>query len=363
MSQDGILHLGAGQMHGVYQHDDYLLFPFDTPEDETKLTDSNQRGPWPVKVKVETVQSLDSNLIASEKDYTLVSQEIRFGLKAKPITFLSPLKIPIHLGASVRQYIHKTIPDQLPFLCFQDESEGSVACIYHVNLNRQQQFEISDSLQRPIANLPVISVKSPGASNRIMRVLQHIALYKYYEGVENRTVDLHFEKTFRISKLDDNIPMPSGEYRVQHNSTWGFTIENLGDKPLYIALFNFTPEWKISNLFSDKSGSPFCVIQPMGQDNANKEEFGLEMEIPESLQKQGNKNCEDIIKVFFTRRPTHFPTLKLPGISLDEQDTFRGSASLWSNFLEELNGPFRNSDPATSQQWSTRQYIIQTTME
>ncbi|PHH79218.1 hypothetical protein CDD80_5385 [Ophiocordyceps camponoti-rufipedis] len=82
----------------------------------------------------------------------------------------------------------------------------------------------------------------------------------------------------------------------------------------------------------------------------------------ESLQDRGVTQCEEIIKVLITSRPTEFPSLSLPGISPDGKDKVRGSEDELSRFLSRLQESFRTGDGEKSQMWSTRTFVITTFM-
>lgn len=53
--EDGRLLLEAGHAHGVYQGDEYAVYPFDTPEDQTEPG-------TPSKTRVRSVGTLTSEL-------------------------------------------------------------------------------------------------------------------------------------------------------------------------------------------------------------------------------------------------------------------------------------------------------------
>ncbi|KAM4057149.1 caspase domain-containing protein [Hirsutella rhossiliensis] len=197
-----------------------------------------------------------------------------------------------------------------------DSDEKTESCLFNVTVNEHAEYEILDSEYQSIISLPAIPLEEPGASDRVANVLQHLATFKYLEGIENRHPDLAFEKSFLLVPINgDGAPEI---FDVKHGGEWGFTIENLGETPLYLALFNFTPSWKIINLISGSGGGDFLVVQPKNDEaeNSNKETLRFAMEVPEFLQSRGIKRCEDIVKVFITSKPTDFPSMVLPEIPL-----------------------------------------------
>jgi len=87
------------------------------------------------------------------------------------------------------------------------------------------------------------------------------------------------------------------------------------------------------------------------------------MEVPEFLQSQGKKRCEDIVKVFITSKPTSFPSMVLPEISDTLGGVVRGSGDQLSNFLLELTTCFRGQDHTAHEEWISQNFIICTAME
>jgi hypothetical protein len=134
---------------------------------------------------------------------------------------------------------------------------------------------------------------------------------------------------------------------------------------LYLAIFNFTPSWKIVDLVSQSGEGDFRVIQPRDKEDRNKKEIRLQMEVPEFLQRRGKKQCEDVVKVFLTSKPTSFPSMVLPEISFQPETpnrAVRGSDGQLSKFLLELTAGFRGADVA-HEEWACRNFIICTTKE
>jgi hypothetical protein len=83
------------------------------------------------------------------------------------------------------------------------------------------------------------------------------------------------------------------------------------------------------------------------------------MKVPKSLQDGGKGQCEDIIKVFITSRPTSFPLMVLPDLSHTASAVFRGaySCDYLSDFLSRLNDSVRGQ---TEDGWATQNFIIRT---
>jgi hypothetical protein len=96
--------------------------------------------------------------------------------------------------------------------------------------------------------------------DKVIDVLQHLTTFKYFEEVDNRTPNPHFEQSFSLLPTGD--AGETGIFHVKHGDAWSFTLKNNSDKPLYLAIFNFTPLWQIVNLMSLSRGGDFLVILP-----------------------------------------------------------------------------------------------------
>ncbi|KAK4170900.1 caspase domain-containing protein [Triangularia setosa] len=360
-ADDGRLCLSAGEAHGVHKGDKYAVYPFDAPEDVASSISRTS-----VLVKVETVRCLISDLVGAEEVASAASavNQIETGWKAKPVAHLSPRKTSVRLSASVSSHLpwkEAEKQQHLLHLCTQDEDMES--CIFHVALNKHKEYEIQDGSLERIVSLPTIPLDMPGASGRVMDVLQHLAAFKFFEGVENRTPNASFEDSFSLLPIHG--AGASGVFDVRHGDEWGFRVENLGDQPLYLAIFNFKPLWQITNLVSQAGGGDCLVLQPKGKDGTDKKEIPLTMHVPEPLQRQGGKRCEDIVKVFITSKQTSFPSMVLPDLSFYAESPHRAARrndDQLLKFLLELTTPFRGQEHAQGD-WASRNFIIYTTME
>ncbi|KAK3385189.1 caspase domain-containing protein [Podospora didyma] len=354
----GHLCLSAGEAHGVHKGDEYVVCPFNTPEDMASRTSETS-----VLVRVETVRCLTSDVVGVEATAWAASQ-IETGWKAKPATQLSPRKTCVRLMAGASSQLQWTeAAKQQRFLHICTEDDDTEPCIFHVTLNEHNGYEILDGSFEKIASLPTIPRNMSGASDRVMDVLQHMATFKFFEGIENRMPNPSFESSFDLDPFDR--AGVSGVFDVRHGDLWGFRIENRGARPLYLAIFNFTPTWQITNLMSQAGGGDAVVVEPKGEEGFSKDEIRLRMQVPELLQDQGLRRCKDIVKVFITSKPTSFPSMVLPELSLHDGSSnraTRGSDDHLLKFLSELTTRSRDRDHA-QEEWVTRNFIICTAMD
>lgn len=348
-TDDGRLCLRAGQLHGVYKGDEFAAYPFEMPDHVAEEKDKA-----PIMVKVNTARCFESDL--EEIDPTSTARQISTGWKAKLTTSLSPRRIRVGLLASVdRKTQWNKVSKHSGFLDLCTEHENKEPYFFNVTVNKHE-YEVVDALHKKVVGLPTVSLDSNGAVSAVVEVLQHIATFKYFEGVENRLPNTSFEASFSL--IPNCATEASGNFDIKHGSTWGFAVQNTSIEPLYMAIFNFTPSWEIVNLVSSSGGDTYKVISPR-----TKEEIRLTMEVPESLKRRGKTQCEDILKVFITNKPTSFPTMVLPEIPLNTNGVRASvhSGDHLSKFLSELDLGFRGQSDG-GEKWATRNFIVRTTM-
>ena len=103
--------------------------------------------------------------------------------------------------------------------------------------------------------MPAIRLDYIRAMKVLMNVLQHLAIFKFFEGLENRLPKTFFHRFFSLTS--NFATEASGTFEVNHGRNWGFIIENSSDKPLYMAIFNLSPFWRIVNLVSVSGGDNY----------------------------------------------------------------------------------------------------------
>lgn len=358
-TSDGRLCLDAGQAHGVQKGDEYAIYPFDWSE-----SDPDKSNKVCGTFRVDEVRCLTSDLLEVEPG-TAINQTT-IGWKAKRITHFSPWKMYVRLtGIIDNQELWLKAAEANPFLRFVAENEKKQPCIFNVTVNERNEYEILNCSYKKTPSLPNIALDIDGASRRVINILQHIATFKYFEGLENRTPNALFESSFSL--LPDLVAGAPGSLRVKDSEKWGFTVENSGLNPLYLAIFNFTPSWQISNLVSDSGGGEFLVVPPREGEAKGKKRLRLQMKVPQAIRLRGENQCEDIVKIFITNRPTSFPSMILPDISIhitDLETPVRGSGDQLSTVISDLTRGFCDQgDDLVHERWATRNFIIITVAE
>ena len=344
------LWLSAGHAHGVSEQDEYAAFPFELSETVRDLEVES-----PVIVKVTTVYGLKSRIFCVENQS---SPQVKTGWKARALTHISLQKIPVRVVDPAIEKNSRIIGPRLTrFMRFVDPGDISSPCLFSVFINRQKEFEIRDQSGQKIPGLPTVSLNRDDGIEDILRILDHACAYKFIESIENRIPPSDLENSLEINFTgsSDQGFSESGILRAGHGERIGFQVRNTSDQELYMYVYDLKPEWWISSLISESGGGDHLIIGP-------KKEFKgeLKMEVPDSFMNRGCWYCEDVIKIFFTRRQSSFAPLLMPRIDDLNKPVQEGSRQL-AGFLSKLAVPSRSaSDQTSDEEWTVRNYVIRT---
>jgi hypothetical protein len=354
--KNGQLRLRAGDIHGVFTGDEYVAYPFNTPEHA-----SSRAGRGSASVRVTNVEPFESELIVIDPE---IAGKIETGWKAQLLTGRSSRTICVGVPATFnRSGLTDVLDGDLRYVRLitrQEDMEHppEEPCMYHVVVTRNGEYKIVDALLQPIPSVPAVPCDSDGAQKTLVDVLRHLAKFKYFEGVENRKPCEIFQTSFFLTSSLS--PANSNRIDVEHGAIWNLTMKNTSDKPLYMAVFNFRPSWEMTSLTSGSGEGDFCVVPSKYNGIAGEYTMGIRMKVPEFLHKDGVRECEDHFKVFVTSRPISFH-MTLPDIfrtARGEQGVLRGSGDL-SGLLEELDNGFRGQD---DNRWATQSFLVRTSI-
>lgn len=344
--KDGQLHLRAGEVHGVFEKDEYVAYDSERPEQIPN-------------VRVTAVTTFESGLKEISRSS---ARQIETGWKAKLYTSLSPRLIRVRLmpsfGRSIQSVLASGTHGYMHLITGEEPGEDGTGepTMYNVVINKDNEYEVSDVLQKKVFPLPSIPCSLERASNVLMNVLQHMAEFKYFEGMENRKPCREFHASFSIDL--DRPPGDSKRTNIKHGDKWTATIKNKSDEQLYVGIFNFRPSWEVKPLIS---ASGFKIVPARKDGVDGKWQISLKMVVPTELQENGVRECDDIIKIFITSKATHF-RFSLPslcGFTPGNHDTVHRGDNL-SAFLSELTGGLRGQ---SWDKWTTRSFRIRTSIE
>jgi hypothetical protein len=295
----------------------------------------------------------------------LESRDVGSSLMAKQISSVSSQRIRIQLLAAIpqKEKWYEAAAGS-PFLELM-ETDSPESCNYAIGINNSNQYEISGSMQDKMLELPKIHVESERAIEETTRVLHHLAIFKYFEQVENRLQNPEFLASYTLSTTSS--PNASGVFDVPHRGIWSFTIKNHKETPLYMAVFEFSGFWGIANMGALSGGDDYDVVPPAQNGISGSKTKKMRMSIPDNYKSQSQSKrveIEDVIKVFVTNKPTSFPHMVLPSLepnssrSSDPTQAAEGLAS----FLKGLKTT-QNSRNDTEGEWATHSFIVRTTRD
>lgn len=348
--KEGNLHLQAGEIHGVFEGDEYAAYPSGEPE---------QARHWEKRasnVRVTAARAFESDLEEIDKSWV---GKIQTGWKAKAMTSISPRVVQIGLLASNTNICQSISTERLRYTRLIDrrdnENQTRDSCMYNVSISEKNEYEIVDALLERVPSIPVIPCNSDGALRVLANILQHIAEFKYFEGVENRTPCQDFQNMFAIDSKSP--PGISNRISIKHGDKWTATLKNKSTQQLYVGIFNLRPSWEVAPL---TPASGFFTIPPRAAEVDGERPISIQMKVPEFLQNEGKTHCEDIFRIFVTSKATHF-RMALPDIfhtASGRHNSFRGENNL-TLFLSGLTDSFRSQSES---KWATQNFFIQTSM-
>ncbi|KAL2011082.1 hypothetical protein VTN00DRAFT_3800 [Thermoascus crustaceus] len=350
---DNQLCLAAGYAHGVCEEEEYVLFPLhDLQRDDRRSIGTS------IRAKVSVARGLTSELVAINPNVSVSG--VKTGWQAKPTSRLASCKVYIRLTESIEnpQMWLDAMMHVNHFSVIRGDTEGP-ACLFAVEHDKHHGYRILDASHMSIATLPSIPSNQPNSVGTVVDMLEHIAIFKFIEGIENKTPSAPFEASFEMallnSKWEDRTN--DGVLTLTHGDCLSLTVRNLGPKPLYLAVLDLCPSWKVINLVSLDGGGDYIVISP-----GEEECIDWSMIVPEWLQKKGLSQCEDVIKIFVTERPTSFAPLSLPEIPMTADAPgrhVRGQHNLLNGLLSQLSHAIRHA-AEENDNWTTRNFIVHT---
>ncbi|CAF3478407.1 unnamed protein product [Fusarium graminearum] len=342
--------LQAGKAHGVHQGDEYEAYPYYASE----ATKTALRQEF-VLLRVSKVENLDSEIAPVDNDQ-LKRLKSFSTWKAKVVTSQSDRKTLIHLSSTLRadesDKLRKYLPNN-PFLTLLEYEEQYDLSTFNVRVSEDEFYEIHQGDYGPALHAPRLPRSNEDSLEILSDTLGHIATFKFFEGIENTSLDQDFEKSLRIETL--STMGSTGWFDIKDKGNFEFSIANLDKRPLYLTAFNLRSSWEVCNMMSEAGlGSSYQVPMEDG-----KMSFPIPMEIPDSVRVNGGAQNEDIIKVFISDQKPYFPFIVLPKLG---EGGNRRSHEL-TKFLDSLEGSYRDSGHGTKGRWTTRTFLIRTYTE
>lgn len=199
-------------------------------------------------------------------------------------------------------------------LCMHTAYLDTCSDSFRVALNAHNEFEIRDHSAEAVAGFSPIPLAEIECNlTRLIHALEHLTRFRQIQAIINRSLSSTIRDSFRIRVGARGIWQDTDStIQATHNEELELDIQNIGNKPLYIHIYDMGPHWQVENTFN----GDFDVILPrdITQTFTATKPFVLEMSIPVALIKVGKRSCNDIIKIFITDEPTSFTNLTMQGL-------------------------------------------------
>jgi hypothetical protein len=123
-------------------------------------------------------------------------------------------------------------------------------------------------------------------------------------------------------------------------------LKNKGSNDLHMFIYSMSSGWQIENVVR----ATYHTLPPKDIGNGYSGEFdtGLKFTVPKELKENGYTQCDDMLKVFVTSRPTSFEILELPGLGKTLENSGTGGR--------------REDDKEMSGDWAAFNFRIRTTL-
>ena len=242
--------------------------------------------------------------------------------------------------------------------------------LFNVTRNERNEYEILDGSCQSIINLPTISFDKTEAWDCLIKILEHLTTFKYFERIENRNPNAFFENSFayHFSDAVENEMKMTEFLNVRHEFELSLTFQNLSDRTLYLAIFELNLSWQIESFIRNSDESEFKIMPPKNDsENNDKTEIKWNMNVSESFKNM--KRCENTLKIFVISERNSFAIAMLFKISrsVNVSDKFIRSENhdqLWRFFFSKLKtNSLRNAkDDSLNEKWIFRNFPIRTTI-
>lgn len=336
----GSLILDAGQAHGVHEGDEYAAYPFETQESMAVLASHMS-----VRLRVQRAEALSSYLQAADqcpKSADVIRSDSSW--KAQLITSFSAKKIWIRLAHDLpnHNFLLAQAENHHYLKLSTDEAEER-PYIFQVRVTNDKPtaFVIETLHSTEVPNVPRVLVEEVDSENRLIRLMGHLATFKYFESLDNRSPDPEFENSFSLT-CDLSLEA-DGYYNVADGKSLNFTFKNKdSNERKHITIFNFKANWGVENL--GKGG--WLSVLPN-----RTHPLHLTMKLPEP--DSGLNERDDILRIFIASQSANFPAVLLQPI---HRDVFRDDVNGPEQLLDSLRDVMRDK----GSRWTTRTYFIRT---
>ena len=244
---------------------------------------------------------------------------------------------------------------------------------YQVAVGRAGEYEICGG-GTPIKNLtPALSIDDPDHPDtpaEVVKRLVHLSKYQSALMLDNPCSELAQSIEYQLLDIDTKQPLDPNNISLKSGDRVYVRIKNCASEPLNVAVLDFEPTWKISQIPVKGIQAAFYALQP-GDEVKTRIKFRIS---DEAIYRQ----AKETLKLFVARGAANFQWLLLP--SLDKQNdekylSMRGSLK-GSMRSGEISSPLNqllstigadeppsvmrsaDYDPDPNAEWLTKEIVI-----
>lgn len=321
--QNRNLELQAGQAHGVCDGDQFVAY---------LLSDSGSQGETMI-VQVDRAGVLTSDLKLLDKPPV----RVQIGGTAKALTRSSLWNFPIRLAADLSY--QKELLTALKIRSLNVHDDDGLLSSFQVALNSCKEYEISDKNGQKVISTPTMTQNQTVVSS-VCDIMEHLVKFELVRELTNMKPADPFRQSFSASIVSRSgqiyTPECLIEVELDDKAKYMFElqVENKANKDIYVFVYYLGSCWQVQDILR---GS-YEVIPPQNNDLNFTGMFRkkLKTSVPSNIRK-GDRDFEDIIKVFVTSQPTSFDLLELPklGGPFEKNATSRTSRGVDNHSSED----------------------------
>lgn len=361
---NGEVYLDCGKAHGVAVGDHYIVSPLGAEGNQG--TSTADAVTWEMEV-VEAhglgsrLKLVDSTLEMTVVETGWVASLLRRGIRR-----------------SIDVFVRKDVPNRDAwvvdsrhgvFLSLNKIHESS--CTFTVRYN-DDSYELVDRSGNLLLGIPPIMAAGEDSRQHVLDVLEHLAVFKVFEHIENHPTSVNVASSLNIKWTDTSGHefIDQEIFHVIHGQELSLNLENTGVRALYISIYNLTPLWQIHNMVrKDEDPDGVLVLAPKNSelDDTGSMQATVRMTIPDSLISRNVNQCQEVLKFFASYEKTSFASFEMPdlitSIARQRSSTTRRPSQALADLLARLQASLYRSPSSLVDEWATRSFVIETTRD
>jgi hypothetical protein len=303
------LWLQAGEAHGICKDDMFVIEPFD-PSDGNMATRRLRAtvvniGPLTSTVEVVAGAAVPGSYVPSR---WIAQPSTRLALRAHPVRASTGLP-------ELERW--KGVAQQRHWLDVRFMDDPKAEFVFHIAFDDvAAQFRIWSRTGELIPGLPIPPPASEDVAGQILDLIERLLLFKHLEEATGPT-DASFRRwvNVQVETLPEALVHKPGGDVVVHCKPSAtkkvlLRVRNHGVAKVYVNIIAMGSRWEVDI-------NPECseeTVLPRSGEEKGQQEWELDMTMGD-----GERQHEDILKVFVTSRPANFFWCQLPEIDIPFQ--------------------------------------------